>query len=228
MRAMGSRMRGQGLAEFAIVVPFALLLIFGVISIGLWVFYQQQVTNVAREAARWAAIHSSTAICPTVGWRDPQAPPASYPLIHCDGADNGWPYMVAHARESVWGTSPSGVHINACWSGYVPPGTTVASPPNYSAAAGFPLADYPAVVSNVQQQFVQCRIGGVDPTTNQPALACADGLTTAADDPASDVPGNQVTAYACMQWSPPLAGFLLIPSSVTLKAVVTEVIHRQQ
>jgi len=56
---------GQGLVEFALVVPFAVMLIFGVISLGLWVFYQQQVTNVAREAARFAAIHSSTAICPT-------------------------------------------------------------------------------------------------------------------------------------------------------------------
>ena len=42
------------------------------------------------------------------------------------------------------------------------------------------------------------------------------------------MPGNQVTAYACMQWSPPLAGFLLIPSSITMQAVITEVIHRQQ
>ena len=42
-----------------------MMLIFGIISTGLWVFYQQQLTNVAREAARYAAIHSSTAICPT-------------------------------------------------------------------------------------------------------------------------------------------------------------------
>lgn len=230
-RGGGMRRRGasgQALTEFAIVVPFALLLIFGIIALGLWIFYQQQVTNVAREAARWAAIHSSTAICPTTSWRDPQAPPASYPLIHCDGPENAWPFMVAHARQSVWGVRPSAVSVNACWSGYVPPGTAVADPPDYSAAAGFPLADFPADIGGVSQQFVQCRIAGVDPVADAGALPCGNGLTTAADDPASDIPGNYVTAYVCMPWSPPLAGFLLIPSSVTLKAVVTEVIHRQQ
>ena len=39
---------------------------------------------------------------------------------------------------------------------------------------------------------------------------------------------NTVTAYACYQWSPPLAGFLLIPSTVTLRAVISEPIERQQ
>ena len=65
----------------------------------LWVFYQQQLTNVAREAARYAAIHSSTAICPTASWRDPNAPPASYPLApyQCDGPAQGWPKTTAHA-----------------------------------------------------------------------------------------------------------------------------------
>ena len=42
-----------------------MLVILGIIIIGLWIFYNQQVANVAREAARYAAIHSSTAPCPT-------------------------------------------------------------------------------------------------------------------------------------------------------------------
>lgn len=224
--------RGQGLAEFALVAPLAMMLIFGIISTGLWVFYQQQLTNAAREAARYAAIHSSTAICPTASWRDPNAPPASYPLApyQCDGPTQGWPKMTAHARGSIWGTNPSGVFVNACWSGYVKPSVNIGSYANYSAGAGFPIADHPPVEDTppVPNQFVQCNIGGVNPVTNEGALACGNALTSAADDPASDVPGNQVTAYACMQWSPPLAGFLLIPSSITMKAVVTEVIHRQQ
>ncbi|MEO7664221.1 MAG: TadE family protein [Candidatus Limnocylindrales bacterium] len=221
--------RGQGLAEFALVVPFALMLIFGIISIGLWVFYQQQLTNAAREAARFAAIHSSTAICPTTSWRDPTAPPASYPIapFHCDGADQGWPEMVSKARQSIWGTNPNSVHVNACWSGYVPSSVVVS---NYASYAGpaFPIADHPPSESGAPNQFVQCKIGGRDPTTDVAGLGCADRLTTAADDPASDIAGNQVTAYACMQWAPPLAGFLLIPSSITMKAVITEVIHQQQ
>jgi hypothetical protein len=39
---------------------------------------------------------------------------------------------------------------------------------------------------------------------------------------------NQVTVYACTIWNPPMAGFLLIPDQVTLRAVVTEPIERQQ
>ncbi|MEW5992557.1 MAG: TadE/TadG family type IV pilus assembly protein [Chloroflexota bacterium] len=227
--------RGQSVAEFAVVAPLALLAIFGIISIGLWVFYQQQVTNVAREAARYAAIHSATAPCPTSGWRDPQAPPPSYRLfpLSCDGPANPndpypWPNMTDHARSSVWGTPPTSVHVNACWSGFVPAGTPMPSPPDYSAASGFPLADHPAIEGGVDNTFVQCRIAGIDPTTTMNSLACAQGMTTDADDPASDIPFNQVTAYACMEWAPPLAGFLVIPSNVTLRAVVTEVIHRQQ
>ncbi len=202
------------------------MLIFGIISLGLWVFYQQQVTNVAREAARFAAIHSSTAICPTASWDDPQAPPASYPLLHCDGPVAGWPKMTAHARQSVWGIDPSAVHINACWSGYVRWDVDLSLFTDYSDP--FPLADFPPVFASMPSQFVQCKIGGFDPTTEQSSLACGDRLTSEADDPASDQAGNQVTAYACMQWAPPLAGFLVIPSTITMQAVVTEVIHRQQ
>ncbi len=221
---------GQSIAEFGLVIPFAMMLIFGIISIGLWVFYQQQLTNVAREAARYAAIHSSTAICPTASWRDPDAPPASYPAapLHCDGPAQGWPKMVAHARGSVWGTDPAGVHVNACWSGYVRPNVTIGSYADYSAASGFPIADHPPAEAGVANQFVQCTISGYNPTTQAGSLPCGNGLTTTADDPASDIPGNQVTAYACFEWAPPLAGFLLIPSSITMKAVITEVIHRQQ
>ena len=55
---MAGRSRGQALAEFALVFPIAMAVIFGIIVFGLWVFYQQQLTNVAREGARYAAIHS--------------------------------------------------------------------------------------------------------------------------------------------------------------------------
>ncbi len=39
---------------------------------------------------------------------------------------------------------------------------------------------------------------------------------------------NQVTVYVCYRWNPPLAGFLLIPSTVTMRAVVTEALQYQQ
>ncbi len=39
---------------------------------------------------------------------------------------------------------------------------------------------------------------------------------------------NQVTVYACYDWRPPLAGFLLIPKTLTLRAVITEALQYQQ
>jgi hypothetical protein len=220
---MHDRRQGQALAEFALTVPIAVLVIFSIIVLGLYVFYQQQLTNVAREAARYAAIHSSTAACPTSSWRTPQAPPTSYGGGLCDGVINSadpypWPRMTEQARSYAWGLAPTSVYINACWSGYVPTGTT-----------GY-QADFPAVdpATGTPNDFVQCTIDGVDPITNASGLDCRARMTTAADDPASDIPGNQVTAYACFRWSPPLAGVLLIPSQITMRAVITEVIHRQQ
>ena len=99
------RCASQALAEFAIVFPIAMVVIVAIIVLGMFVFYQQQITNVAREAARFAGVHSSGAACPTSSWRDPQAPLASYAMkpFNCDGPDNPadsypWPRMTAHAR----------------------------------------------------------------------------------------------------------------------------------
>jgi hypothetical protein len=234
-RLRRARSRGQALVEFALVFPIALLVILGIIVFGLFVFYQQQLTNVAREAARFAAINSSTAICPTVGWRDPQGSdrPQSYPYpIRCDAVENAgkpWPRMTDQGRAFAWGLNPASVMINACWSGYVPAGTAIGSPPNYSAASGFPLADNPAVdPTGTPNAFAQCTINRVDPVATPETLGCSSGMTTAADDPASSKPGNLVTVYACFPWSPPLAGVLMIPSTVTMRAVITETIQRQQ
>jgi hypothetical protein len=37
-----------------------------------------------------------------------------------------------------------------------------------------------------------------------------------------------VTVFVCYNWQPPMAGLLFIPSTVTLRAVITEAIQRQQ
>lgn len=218
--------RGQALAEFALVFPIAMSVIFGIIVFGMWVFYQQQLTNVAREGARFAAIHSSGALCPTSSWRDPAASLWTYPF-HCDGPNHPadsypWPKMTAHARSFAWGLNTNVIHINACWSGY-----------RRSGFSSTTNADYPPMYEDgvnppVPNDFIQCTIDGIDPVTNSQTLGCRARMTTAADDPASNLRGNQVTVYACFVWSPPLAGVLMIPPSITMKAVITEVIHRQQ
>ena len=223
--------RGQALVEFAMVFPIALLMIVAIVVFGLYIFYQQQLTGVAREAARYAAIHSSTALRPTTSWRDPQAPPTTYPLISGDGpkTDPPWPKMTDQARSYAWGLDTSAIWVNACWSGYAPYGTTINTNQDYSEASGFPRSDQPPIDSYGNANvWAPCTIDRRDPVNDTGSLGCRKGMTTAADDPSSDIPGNQVTVYACFQWSPPLAGFLMVPSTITMRAVITEVIQRQQ
>ena len=43
--------RGQSLTEFALVAPLFFMLVFGIMVLGIAVFYQQQITNVAREGS---------------------------------------------------------------------------------------------------------------------------------------------------------------------------------
>jgi Flp pilus assembly protein TadG len=51
--------RGQSLLEFAAVVPIFLLVVMGVVDFGVGLKSWIQITNAAREAARFGAIHCS-------------------------------------------------------------------------------------------------------------------------------------------------------------------------
>jgi hypothetical protein len=212
MRVKSSR--GQALTEFALVFPIVAMLIFGIVSLGLWVFYQQQLSNAVREAARYAAVHSASAQCPTVSHRDPQAWPNSY--SRCDAPENGWPKMVGAGRSAIWGMNPSVVSIVGCWSGFNDAMGNDAPP-------GAPGATY-----------VPCTISGQAAESSVSGLPCPVSAGDAVDS-ASDVSyasgqtyGTRVTVYACFAWQPPMAGFLLIPSNVTIRAGITEIIQRQQ
>jgi TadE-like protein len=217
------RARGQTLVEFALVFPLFVFVLFGIITFGLGVFYQQQLSNAARDAARYAAVHSSTAQCPTVSHFDPPPPlrPLSGSYARCDRPEDAWPKMRGAARGAIWGISPSAVSLVGCWSGYEDPSgnlDALPSPPN---------------------TLVRCTIratdgGVVDPQADPSSLACpvssADTTDTASDLSSSG--NNQytttVTVYACMVWAPPGAGFLMLPSTVTLRATATETMQRQQ
>lgn len=210
------------MVELALVLPLFLMVIFGIVILGIGVFYQQQLANAAREAARYAVIHSATADCPTVSWRDPDVSNAAKTYYRCDAPPN-WPYMTDHARGAVIGMSRSSVGISACWSGYWTKDTSGA----WAAHDAAP----PTATSTTY--FRPCTIGGLDPQTNGSALPCP-ATTTAPDDMGSDLAAsggsnaNQVTVYACYNWQPPLSGFLLIPQVVHLRAVVTQALEYQQ
>jgi len=50
-----SSQRGQSLAEFAIVIPVFLLIVFAIIQFGLIFWAQNTLTQVVRDTGRWAA-----------------------------------------------------------------------------------------------------------------------------------------------------------------------------
>jgi TadE-like protein len=211
---------GQTMVELALVLPLFIMVVVGIIVLGIGVFYNQQLTNAAREAA----IHSATAVCPTEGTFQPASPPESYPFTGCDTKALGWPFMTPHARAATFGLNRSQVFISACWSGYKL---------NSSGARDAPPPGTYDVIGTIESTFDQCLIGGVDPTVTTAGIGCSNGLSTT--DKASSISeskerivANTVTAYACYVWTPPMAGFLVIPPTVTLRAVATEAIERQQ
>jgi hypothetical protein len=58
--------RGQGLAEFAIVLPVFLLIVFGAIDLGRVIWATDDITNAAREGARYASIHGGSGVTNTL------------------------------------------------------------------------------------------------------------------------------------------------------------------
>ena len=53
------RTRGQGLVEFALVLPIFLLLLFSVVDAGRYVFLNSALSNAAREGARLGSVQAS-------------------------------------------------------------------------------------------------------------------------------------------------------------------------
>ena len=221
----GASGRGQALVEFALTFPLFVLVLFSIIVLGLYIFYNQQLENATREGARYAAVHSTRAQCPTVSRLDPietNKEPDKY--FRCDAPESGWTDWIGTARSKIWGMAPSSVRMSACWSGFVDPAgehDALPEPPN---------------------TFTQCTIGGVNPRTDPDSLACppptpapfGGAPSTAGDDKASSLAfangrhyPTTITAYGCFNWVPPMAGFLFIPNSITLRAVATEGMQRQ-
>lgn len=247
--------RGQALTEFALAAPLFVTLLLGIIVLGMVVFYQQEVTNAAREASRYAAVHSATARCPTVS-NLPPAPallPAPNSYWECDMPADRWPNMTAAARDKVFGLNAGALNVTACWSGYWTRDTN----------GDYPADGYDEVAVNVDgttNDFRQCSVEVYAWTPGQDESSVASSLqvinprtsqntagekvrvdctrqfpvTTASDDMASSYAAsnahnaNQVTVLACYAWHPPLAGFLLIPQTDHIVGVVTEAMEYQQ
>src|SRR5437763_13482761 len=60
MQRLASRLRreeGTALIEFAVVLPLLLLILMGIIYFGRYLSYNNNATQLASSAARWAAIN---------------------------------------------------------------------------------------------------------------------------------------------------------------------------
>ena len=211
----GSSSRGQALAEFAIVFPLFVIVLFGIIVLGLGVFYQQQLNNAAREAVRHAAVSSAEAQCPTIS-NDAYLNPPPFSWFACDTPAGGWPRMTAAAKRVLWALDTNDVSVSACWSSYHVPGDET----KYDQEPIDPVTGIPNTLEPL------CTYAKVE--TDPASLACPPPPTTSADDRGTNLPGNLVTVYVCYNWRPPVSGVLFVPDQVTLRAVVTEVIHHQQ
>lgn len=254
LKRLGRAPQGQTLVETALVLPLFLMVIFGIVVLGIGIFYQQELANAGREAARYAVVHSATAQCPTVSNRDPDPAllPAPNSYFRCDAPANRWPFMTAEMRSRIFGLRTTSVRMTACWSGYWTRDT----------AGAWAAYDQVAVdpVTNAPNEFRDCTVPvwgwtsdqnrdaapsaqyvinprtGRDGSGNEITIDCSRDfpLTTVGDDMASSYAksnatnANQVTVITCTTWNPPLSGFLLIPQSVTLASVVTEGLEYQQ
>jgi hypothetical protein len=224
--------RGQTLVEAALVLPLFIAVISSIITFGLWVFYQQEIATVAREAARYAAVHSASADCPMGGWLAPvpNTVPDGAGAWDCESASAGWPGMTAHGRTFAFGLDQTGVHITPCWAGYHDFGNIA----SYDAG---PIWANDDVTPN---PWFDCTMesSNIDPLAQTSSLPCPATTTEAAgNDTASNlavsdrdlaVAANRVIVYACYNWSPPLAGFLGIPQTVILRAVFSEALQHQR
>lgn len=87
------RSRGQGLVEFALVIPIFIFVLLGMIDVGRAVWANNAVANAAREAARYATVHGGTKsnTCPV-------GPPAEKTVI--PAASTSCPYP-SPSKEGV-------------------------------------------------------------------------------------------------------------------------------
>lgn len=60
MRAPAGHREGQGLVEFALVLPVFLLIVMGLADLGRAVYEYNSITNAVREAARLAIVNQDT------------------------------------------------------------------------------------------------------------------------------------------------------------------------
>ena len=128
-------------------------------------------------------------------------------MTDCDPPATQWPLMQAHGREKAgFGFVEADLHFAACWTGYTDASNRAYDAPPFSATSPSPVrTSCPSRARSAGSiQLPTLRPFRVHrrppcPTDDKASNLAVSSLGTA----------NQVTVYACYDWRPPLAGFLL-------------------
>jgi hypothetical protein len=118
--------RGQAMTEFALILFPFLLLLYGIIEFGRYVYTVEIMNNAAREGARFAIVHGAISLSCHQG-------PMEDPTADCDPTGNLTKDVVRKSALGVVGpiTFPpqacSGLHpnTNPCWPVFNNRGDTV-------------------------------------------------------------------------------------------------------
>lgn len=105
---------GQGLAEFAFIIPMFLMMMFGIVDFGRVIWARNSLENAAREGARYAIVHGGS-----YGQKCPVGPASSTVTVPAASGTCPYPspskqsiYLAAQAFSIAPG---SGLAITACY-----------------------------------------------------------------------------------------------------------------
>jgi hypothetical protein len=137
------RSRAQALVEFALVVPWFFLLLFGIIEAGRFIFYYETLNNATREGARYAIVNGANTLgCPS----GPPAPGTSA----CDvsGAN-----VMARVRQSAIGV-PNAITVTPTWDPDNGRGSTVRVDASFTYRSLLPLVPLPPITVTAESTLV--------------------------------------------------------------------------
>lgn len=137
------RSKGQALVEFALVVPWFFLLLFGIIEAGRFIFYYESLSHATREGARYAIVNGAN----TLGC--PSGPPAGTSL-ECDrtGAN-----VVARVRAAAPGL-PNAITVTPTWFPDNGRGSTVEVVASIQYRSLVPLVPLPPITVTAESSLV--------------------------------------------------------------------------
>ena len=137
------RGRGQALVEFALVVPWFFLLLFGIIEAGRFIFYYETLSNATREGARYAIVNGANTLgCPS----GPPAPGSS-------ACDTSGANVVARVKQSGIGL-PNAITVTPTWTPDNGRGSTVNVGAQMTYRVLIPLVPIPDITVKAESTLV--------------------------------------------------------------------------